>query len=126
MLVITIVGLPWWLSCQEFSYKAGDTGSIPGLGRSLREGRGYPFQYSCLGNPMDREAWRVAVYVVPIHDLATKNHQHQLQLYFILYCASNTISTFFKLHINLLILYTTFDLSKTKFPKKTIIDQFYL
>ena len=51
MLVITIVGLPWWLSCQESSYKAGDTGSIPELGRSLREGRGHPFQYSCLGNP---------------------------------------------------------------------------
>ena len=95
MSVITIVGLRWWLSCQESSYKAGDTGSIPGLGRSLREGRGYPFQYSCLGNPVDRDAWRVAVYVVPIHDLATKNHQHQSQLYFILYCASNTISTFF-------------------------------
>ena len=27
-------------------------GSIPGLGRSPGEGNGYPFQYSCLGNPM--------------------------------------------------------------------------
>ena len=36
---------------------AGDPGSIPGLGRSLGEGHGNPFQYSCLGNPMDREAW---------------------------------------------------------------------
>ena len=33
---------------------AGDTGSIPGLGRSPGEGNGNPFQYSCLGNPMDR------------------------------------------------------------------------
>ena len=35
---------------------AGDEGSIPGLGRSSGEGNGNPFQYSCLGNPMDRGA----------------------------------------------------------------------
>ena len=37
--------------------KAGDADSIPGLGTSLGEGKGNPLQYSCLGNPMDREAW---------------------------------------------------------------------
>ena len=31
----------------------GDLGSIPGLGRSPGEGKGYPFQYSDLENPMD-------------------------------------------------------------------------
>ena len=36
---------------------AGDPGSIPGLGRSPGEGNGSPLQYSCLENPMDREAW---------------------------------------------------------------------
>ena len=36
---------------------AGDLGSIPGLGRSSGEGDGNPFQYSCLENPMDRDAW---------------------------------------------------------------------
>ena len=36
---------------------AGGTGSIPGSGRSPREGNGNPFQYSCLENPMDRGAW---------------------------------------------------------------------
>ena len=35
---------------------AGDMGSIPGSGRSPREGNGNPLQYSYLGNPMDREA----------------------------------------------------------------------
>ena len=35
--------------------KAGNPGSIPGLGRSPGEGNGNPLQYSCLGNPMDRE-----------------------------------------------------------------------
>ena len=34
----------------------GDSGSIPGSGRSPREGNGNPFQYSCLGNHMDRAA----------------------------------------------------------------------
>ena len=37
---------------------AGDLGLIPGLGRSLWEGNGNSFQFSCLGNPMDRRAWR--------------------------------------------------------------------
>ena len=36
---------------------AGDTGSIPGSGRFSGEGNGNPFQYSCLENPMDGEAW---------------------------------------------------------------------
>jgi len=35
-----------------------DKGSIPGLGRSPGGGNGNPPQYSCLGNPMNREAWR--------------------------------------------------------------------
>ena len=40
---------------------AGDSGSIPGLGRSPREGNGNPLQYSCLENPTDRGAWRATV-----------------------------------------------------------------
>ena len=40
---------------------AGDVGSTPGLGRSLGEGNGNPFQYSCLGNLMDRGAWWATV-----------------------------------------------------------------
>jgi len=35
----------------------GDTGSIPGLGKSPGEENSNPVQYSCLGNPMDRGAW---------------------------------------------------------------------
>ena len=34
---------------------AGDSGSIPGLGRSPGEGNGNPLQYSYQGNPMDGE-----------------------------------------------------------------------
>ena len=43
---------------------AEDMGSIPGLERSTGEGNGNPLQYSCLGNPMDREAWWATVYGV--------------------------------------------------------------
>ena len=41
---------------------ARDTGSIPGPGRSPGGGNGNPFQYSCLGNTMDRGAWWATVY----------------------------------------------------------------
>ena len=43
---------------------AGDTGLIPGLGRSPGEGNGNPLQYSCLENPMGRGAWRATVHRV--------------------------------------------------------------
>ena len=43
---------------------AGDAGSIPGSGRFPEGGNGYPLQYSCLENPMDRGAWRAIVHGV--------------------------------------------------------------
>ena len=60
-------GLPWWLSSKESACNSGDTGdvcSIPGSGRSPGEGNGNRLQYSCLGNPMDRGAWRATVHSV--------------------------------------------------------------
>ena len=39
----------------------GDSGSVPGSGRSTGEGNGNPLQYSCLENPMDRKAWWATV-----------------------------------------------------------------
>ena len=41
---------------------AGDVDLTPELGRSLGEGNGNPFQYSCLGNIMDRGAWWATVH----------------------------------------------------------------
>ena len=41
-----------------------DMGSMPGLGKSPGEGNGYPLQYSCLENPMDRRARQATVYGV--------------------------------------------------------------
>ena len=42
----------------------GDVGSILGLGRSLGRGNCKPLQYSCMQNPMDREAWQATVHRV--------------------------------------------------------------
>ena len=41
---------------KESACNAGDTGLIPGLGKSPGEENGYPLQYSCLENSMDRRA----------------------------------------------------------------------
>ena len=46
----------------ESACSAGDLGAMPGLGRSLGEGNGNPFQYSCLENPMERGIWRASVH----------------------------------------------------------------
>ena len=43
---------------------AGEAGLIPGLGRSLGVGNGYPLQYSCLENSMDRGGWWATVHGV--------------------------------------------------------------
>ena len=42
----------------------GDSGSVPWWGRSLGVGNGNPLQYSCLDDPMDREAWQATVHGV--------------------------------------------------------------
>ena len=58
-----LFGLSRWLSGKKQQKKmvciAGDAGSIPGLGSSLGEENDYPLQYSCLGNPMDKEPDRL-------------------------------------------------------------------
>ena len=41
---------------------AGDSGSIPGSGRSPGEGNDNPLQYCSLENPMDRGAWKATVH----------------------------------------------------------------
>ena len=49
---------------KESACNTGDSGLIPGLGRSPGKGHGNPLQYSCLENPMDRGAWRATVHGV--------------------------------------------------------------
>ena len=52
------------LVVKNLPANAGDTGSIPGLGRSPGRGHGNPPQYSCLENPTDRGAWQATVHRV--------------------------------------------------------------
>ena len=66
------------LVVKNLPANAGDTGSIPGLGRSSGEGNGNPLQYSCLGNPMDRGAWRATAHGVAKSRTRRSTHtQHQ-------------------------------------------------
>ena len=66
---------PYWIKCvsdatyfpvvsvvKNLPANAGDMGSIPGLGRSPERENGNPLQFSCLGNPMDRGAWRATIH----------------------------------------------------------------
>ena len=50
-------GFPGGSKVKASASNVGDLGSIPGSGRSPREGNGNPLQHSCLENPMDGEAW---------------------------------------------------------------------
>ena len=47
---------------KESTYNAGDPGLIPRSGGSPGEGNGYPFQYSCLENSVDRRAWQATIH----------------------------------------------------------------
>ena len=53
------------LVVKNLPANAGDTGDMsltPRLGRFPGMGKGNPLQYACLGNPMDRAAWRASVH----------------------------------------------------------------
>ena len=57
-----LMGFPCGSDDKESACNVGDPGFIPGLGRSPGEGNGYPLQYSCLENPMDRGSWQTTVH----------------------------------------------------------------
>ena len=57
-------GFPGGSGGKESTCNAGDLSSVPGSGRSSGEGNGYPLQYSCLENPMDRGAWWATIHRV--------------------------------------------------------------
>ena len=62
----SVKGFLGGLNGKESVCNAGDLGLIPESGRSLGEGNGYPLQYSCLENSMDRGArWAI------VHGVAT-------------------------------------------------------
>ena len=53
------MGFPDDSNGKESACNGGDSGSIPGSGRSPGEGSGYPLQYSCLENPWTEEPDRL-------------------------------------------------------------------
>ena len=55
-------GLPWWLSSREPACWCGRRRFHPWVEKMPWRRTGKPFQYSCLGNPTDREAWRATVH----------------------------------------------------------------
>ena len=57
-----MTGFPGASDGEESTYKAGDLGLIPGLGRTPGGGQGNPLQYSCLENP---HGWRSLVDYSP-------------------------------------------------------------
>ena len=57
-LIVAWKGFPDGSVIKNLPANAGDVGSIPGSGRSPGGGNDNPLQYSCPGNPMDREAWQ--------------------------------------------------------------------
>ena len=65
------LGFPCGSAGKESTYNAGDLGSIPGLGGTSGEGKGYPLQYSGLENSID--------YIV--HEVA-KSHTRLSELHF--------------------------------------------
>ena len=61
------MGFPGDLVVKNLPAKAGDLrdkSSVSKSGRSPERGNGYPLQYFCLENPMDRGAWRATVHRV--------------------------------------------------------------
>ena len=61
-IYIYILGHLWWLGGKDSACNERDVSLILRLGRSPGEVNGNSLQYSCLGNPMDREAWWSTVH----------------------------------------------------------------
>ena len=59
-----VLGCSWLKNLPANTGDLRDQGSIPESGRSPGEGNGYPAQYSCLENPMNRDPWQAIVHGV--------------------------------------------------------------
>ena len=70
---------------------AGDaeaSGSTPGLERSPEGGNGNPLRYSCLENPLDREAWWATVHGVTESQTQPSTHAHTDQSLAVMVCSA--------------------------------------
>ena len=73
LIIIQILHFPRGPVVQNPAASAGDAGLIPESGRSSGEGNGNPLQYSCLRNPVDREAAKSS-----LEDLGSQRVRHDL------------------------------------------------
>ena len=77
LIITTLSGFPGGSAGKESTCNAGDLGSVPGLGRSPGEGKGYPLQYSGLENSIDCIARGVTKSRTQLSDLHF--HFHDLK-----------------------------------------------
>ena len=68
------LGFPRGSAGKESARSVGDLGSIPGLGRSPGEGKGYPLQYSSLENSTDYKVHRLAESWTRLSDVHVHCH----------------------------------------------------
>ena len=71
-----ICGFPSGSVVKTPPASAGDSGSVPGSGRSAGQGHANPLQYSCLENPVHRGAWWATVHGVPTGQTRVRTHEH--------------------------------------------------
>ena len=75
-------GFPGGSMVKNLPANAGNSGSIPGSGRSPGEGNGNSVQYSCLENPMDRGVWQATVHEVTNSWTQLSDFTHSLPYWF--------------------------------------------
>ena len=77
------MGFPGGSDGKESVCNAGDPGSVPGSRRSPEEGKGNPFQYSCLENPKDKgTSWSIYVQELDMTEQLTHYINISLFVYF--------------------------------------------
>ena len=76
--IFFVQSFPGGSEVKASACNVGDLGLIRGSGRSPGEGTGNPLQYSCLENPMGREAWWATVHGVKELDTTERLHFHFL------------------------------------------------
>ena len=79
-----ILGFPCGLAGKESACNVGDLGSIPGLGRSPEEGKGYPLQHSGLENSMDsivQGVTKIRTRLSNFHFISLYSYVHSLISY---------------------------------------------
>ena len=83
-------GFPGGSDGKEYACNARDRALIPGTGRSPGKGNGYPLQYSCLENVVDRGTWWATVRGVTkswtqLSDLTILTFHRPLSFWFLYY-----------------------------------------